>query len=118
ILYLAGKSASDPKELWMAELDTGRKERLLPGFLVKEAESSRAPYDISTDGLHVVVGVPDAEGRNRLWLAPLDRRSPPRQIPNVEGDGPLFLPNGEVVFRGKDGDYGFAHRVRTDGTEL
>jgi hypothetical protein len=36
----------------------------------------------------------------------------------VEGDGPLFLSNEEVVFRGKEGDYGFAYRVRTDGTEL
>ena len=51
ILYLAGKSASDPQELWMAELDTGRKERVLPGLLVKETVSPRVPYDISADGL-------------------------------------------------------------------
>ena len=85
---------------------------------MNETQSLRVPYDISPDGLQVVVEVADAEGRNRLWVAPLDRRSPPRQIPNVEGDGPLFLSNGEVVFRGKEGDYGFAYRVRTDGTEL
>ncbi|HEU4693507.1 MAG TPA: hypothetical protein VFS23_34325, partial [Vicinamibacterales bacterium] len=118
LLYLTGKSASGPKELWMAELDTGRNEPVLPGFLMKENEIPRAPYDISPDGQRVVVEVADAEGRNRLWLAPLDRRSPPWQIPDVEGDGPLFLSDAEVVFRAMEGDYGFAYRVRTDGTEL
>jgi hypothetical protein len=66
----------------------------------------------------VVVESVDREGKNRLWLAPLDRRSPPRQIPNVEGDGPLFEPSGEIVFRAREGDYGFAFRVREDGTGL
>jgi len=60
----------------------------------------------------------DRDGKNRLWLAPLDRRSPPRQIPNVEGDGPLFAPGGEILFRGREGTYGFAYRVRADGTGL
>jgi hypothetical protein len=118
LLYLTGKSASGPKELWMAELDTGRNEPVLPGFLMNEIQSPRVPYDISPDGQRVVVEVADAEGRNRLWLAPLDRSSPPRQIPNVEGDGPLFLSDTEVVFRGREEDSGFAYRVRTDGTEL
>jgi Tol biopolymer transport system component/predicted Ser/Thr protein kinase len=118
LLYLTGKSASGPKELWMAELDTGRNEPVLPGFRMNEYQIPRVPYDISPDGQHVVVEVADAEGRDRLWLAPLDRSSPPRQIPNVEGHGPLFLSNAEVVFRGREGDYGFAYRVRTDGTEL
>ncbi len=129
LLYLTGKSALDPKELWMAELDSGRKERVLPGFRMTENDTHqsrfsnpeathRVPYDVSPDGQHVVVEVSDDKGKNQLWLAPLDRRSPPRRIPNVEGDGPLFLSNEEVVFRGKEGDYGFAYRVRTDGTAL
>jgi Tol biopolymer transport system component len=129
LLYMTGKSASDPKELWMMELDTGRSERVLPGVSLTEIENHRSrssnpeathrvPYDVSPDGRHVVVEVSGDEGKNQLWLAPLDRRSAPRRIPNVEGDGPLFLSNEEVVFRGKEGDYGFAYRVRTDGTAL
>jgi len=51
-------------------------------------------------------------------VAPIDRRSPPRQIPNVEGDGPLFAPAGDVYFRGREGSYGFEYRVRADGTGL
>jgi eukaryotic-like serine/threonine-protein kinase len=66
----------------------------------------------------VVLETIDTGGKNALWLAPLDRRSPPRQIPNVEGDAPLFDPNGDVLFRARDRDYGFAYRVHPDGTGL
>ncbi len=38
-------------------------------------------YDISPDGRQIVVAVRDREGKPHLWLAPLDRRAPPRQIP-------------------------------------
>ena len=77
LLYLTGKSASGPKELWMAELDTGRNEPVLPGFLMNEDQIPRVPYDISPDGQRVVVEVADAEGRNRLWLAPLTEIAAP-----------------------------------------
>src|SRR5207245_2405121 len=40
-----------------------------------------------------------------------------RQIPNVEGDMPYFLPPGEVVFHAIEGNSTFAFRVREDGTE-
>ena len=66
----------------------------------------------------VVLEAIDSAGRNTLWLAPIDRRAPPRQIPNVEGDAPLFDPSGDILFRARDRDYGFAYRVRPDGSGL
>jgi hypothetical protein len=90
---------------------------LLRGFSVARG-GVRPNYDISPDGRLVVVESRDPEGKHRLSVAPLDRRSPPRQIPNAEGDGPLFGPGGEIFFRGREGDYGFPYRVREDGTEL
>jgi hypothetical protein len=66
----------------------------------------------------------DHEAKPRLWLASLDRSSPPRQIPNVEGGSPRFGPDGEILFRhveGKpsmEGSNGFVYRVRPDGTGL
>ncbi len=113
LFYAVLKSYSPSRsELWFAELDSGRNEPLLPGFPVG------AFYDISPDGRQVVVEAPDREGKPRLWLAPIDRRSPPRQIPNVEGDRPLFGADGEIFFRAREGTYGFAYRVREDGTGL
>ena len=44
---------------------------------------------------------PDSEGKPRLWLAPFDRRSPPRQIPDVEGRTPMIGPSGEIFFRAR-----------------
>ncbi|MBI3698713.1 MAG: PD40 domain-containing protein, partial [Acidobacteria bacterium] len=118
LLYQILKAGSPPRsELWIAEVDSGTNEPLLPGFPIAETALGVA-YDISADGRQVVMQAVDREGKNRLWLAPLDRRSPPRQIPNVEGDGPLFAPNGEVLFRTREGGYGFAYRVRADGTGL
>src|SRR6185436_18951839 len=56
--------------------------------------------------------------KSRLWLAPLDRRSPPRQIPNVEGDQPAFGATGEIFFHGVEGTSAFLYRVREDGGGL
>jgi eukaryotic-like serine/threonine-protein kinase len=120
LLYTVLRGASlVQSELWVSDLDSGLNEPLLPGFPIREEGATGRPrYDVSPDGRQVVVESVDRDGKNRLWLAPLDRRSPPRQIPNVEGDGPLFDAGGEIIFRAREGDYGFAFRVREDGTGL
>jgi Tol biopolymer transport system component len=120
LLYTVQKSVSPARsELWIADTDSGHSEPLLPGFLVVGGiTTSEYGYGISPNGRDVIMQAVDREGKNRLWLAPLDRRSPPRQIPNVEGDGPLFATDDEILFRAREGSYGFAYRVRTDGTRL
>jgi Tol biopolymer transport system component len=101
----------DPGEVWVADLDSGHSEPLAPGFPVLD-------YDISPDSRQVVLEAADTEGKPRLWLAPFDRRSPPRQIPNVEGRKALFSPRGEIFFRHVEGPASFVYRVRPDGTGL
>jgi Tol biopolymer transport system component len=96
-------------------LNSGRTEPLLPGFAV--AGDQVKSYDVDPDGKQIVVSVRDSEGKLRLWVAPLDRRTPPRQIPNVEGHQPFFGSEGEIFFRAIDGSAGYAYRVRPDGTE-
>src|SRR4029453_7260520 len=91
----------------------GRTEPLLPGLRVVEAS-----FDLSPDGRDVLMDSLDTEGKHRLWLAPLDRHTAPRQIPGIEGDGPLFGPNGDLFFRRKEGNYGYAYTVHPDGTGL
>jgi Tol biopolymer transport system component len=118
LLYVVGASALPERaELWLADLDSGRNEPLLPGFSLSTG-GSRGVFDISPDGQQVVLEVTGKDRKARLWLAYLDRRSPPQQIPNAEGDGPMFSPDGDIIFRGRDGDYGVAYRVHTDGTGL
>ena len=99
--------ASQPGEVWVADLKSGRSESLAPGFRVLN-------YDVSADSRQVVMQVADDEGKPRLWLVPFDRRSVPRQIPNVEGQQPKFGPDGDIFFRTS----GFVYRVHPDGTGM
>ena len=110
LCYRVLKGSSGQSELWIAQLDSRRNETLLPGFLINA-------YDISPDGQQVVVQARDREGKWRLWLAPLDRRWPPRQIPGIEGDQPRFAAGGEILFCRREGTR-VAYRVREDGTGL
>jgi serine/threonine protein kinase len=99
-------------ELWVADLESGRNEPLLPGFLV-------TGYDLSADGQKVAMSTAERDGKQKLWVAQTDRRSAPRQIPGVEGgQEPLFGTAGEIFFRALEGASGFACRVREDGTGL
>jgi len=98
-----------PSELWVADLESGHSEPLLPGFAVTS-------YDIALDGRRVVFSAIDANGKSHIWLAPTDRRSPPRQVSNVEGDMPLFGLPGELVVHSVEGGASFAFRVLEDGT--
>jgi serine/threonine protein kinase len=101
----------DPGELRVADLESGRSEPVAPGFQALD-------YDISADGQQVVMETADREGKPQLWLAPLDRNSPPRQIPNVEGANPRFGPGGEILFRHLEGISTLVYRVRPDGTGM
>jgi WD40 repeat protein len=98
-----------PSELWVADLESGHSEPLLPGFAVTS-------YDVSPDGRRVISSAIDADGKSQIWLAPTDRRSPPRQVPNAEGDMPVFGLPGELVAHSVEGGGSFAFRVRDDGT--
>ena len=119
LIYRILKGASptsDPGQLRVLDVESGHTEPLLPGFAVTGL-LGRA-YDISSDGQRVVVATLDGEGKRRLWLASLDRRSPPQQIPNAEGDQPVFRADGELFFRAIEGPTAFAYRVHQDGTGL
>jgi Tol biopolymer transport system component len=118
LFYTAQKTGAPGEELWSVDVETGRAESLLPGFYLATTPAG-APYDISPDGRLVVVMATDSGGKHRLWVAPVDRRTPPRPLlPDMEADGPVFSRNSEIFFRGREGDYGFAFSVRPDGTGL
>jgi eukaryotic-like serine/threonine-protein kinase len=103
----------------MAEVDTGRCEPLLPGFAVAVAGvGGFGGYDVSRDGSQVVMTAADSSDKLRLWIAPLDRRLPPRQIPDVEGGHPKFGAAGDVFFRRVEGTSAFVYAVQQNGSGL
>jgi Tol biopolymer transport system component len=121
LLYKVVSSLGDyplPGEVRVADVQSGRSEGLIAGFEVLD-------YDVAADGQQVVVEAADREGLSRLWVVALDRRSPPRQIPNVEGRQPRFGPGGDIFFRlvegAAEGDAArasFVYSVRPNGTGL
>jgi len=115
--YLVGEATTalswhrNPGELRIADLETGRSEPVVRGFAV-------IGYDISDDGQKVVLWTADREGKTRLWLARIDRGTPPMQIPNVEGSEPMFGPDGDIFFRHLEGMTTYLYRIHPDGTGL
>jgi serine/threonine protein kinase/Tol biopolymer transport system component len=113
ICYRISTSAAlvrQQSEVWCGDLNSGVNEPLLRGWRVTS-------HDVSADG-ELLVSALDAEEKPRLWLTRLDRRSPPRQIPNVEGDWAIFSPTGDVLFVANEGTARFIFRIRKDGTGL
>jgi Tol biopolymer transport system component len=97
-------------ELWEADLESNRTGRLLPDFHLSS-------YDISPDGKRVAFGAVDSAGNTSIWIASLDRRSPPRQLTRGPGDDqPVFDPNGNILFRVSEGKENFLYRMKEDGS--
>ncbi len=102
-------SPESPRELWRANLDSGKSEAVVPGVPILE-------YDLSNDEKEVVFSTQPAGQASQLWLAPLDRSSPPRML-SASGEGsPHFGPTGEVLFRYTDGTVNYLAKMRLDGS--
>ena len=72
VLSRFGWGASS-SELRSVDLASGKTDSLLPGVSVRD-------YDISSDDKEVAFTTTDSSGEPQIWLASLDRRTPPRQI--------------------------------------
>ena len=71
-------------------------------------------FAISRDEKEVAFTTTNTNGQSQIWLAPLDRRTPPRLI--VEnGDQVSFGAPGELIFRSLAQGNALA-RIKTDGT--
>jgi Tol biopolymer transport system component len=98
--------------LWVVDLESGLRRRLLPDFQIRH-------YTISADGERVVFVALDKAGRTPVWLAPLDGRSAPRRLTTIDGFAAYFGAPGDVVFAATEEIGGaFIYRVKDDGSEL
>ena len=69
----AGGWLTAAADLRSVDLATGKSDTLLSGQSVTE-------YAISRDEKEVAFTTTNADGQSQIWLAPLDRRTPPRLI--------------------------------------
>ena len=106
--WLAGRGwLTASADLRSVDLATGKTDTLLSGLAV-------TGYAISRDEKEVAFTTTNADELSQIWLAPLDRRTPPRLI--VEsGDQVSFGAPGELIFRSRAKSNALA-RIKTDGT--
>ena len=87
----AGGWLTAAADLRSVDLATGKSDTLLSG-------QSVTGYAISRDEKEVAFTTTNADGQSQIWLAPLDRRTPPRLIVDA-GDQVSFGAPGELIFR-------------------
>jgi hypothetical protein len=75
-------------------------------------------FDLSPDGKQVVYVTPGSSGKTQLWLAHVDRSSPPTRVGNVSGLSPHFGPDGQILFQRTEGNSNYLEQIRPDGSGL
>jgi Tol biopolymer transport system component len=107
VFYLQGGNLQG-SELRRIDLASGNSESVLPGW-------SMGFYDVSPDESQVAFTNRRDGGQLTIWLASLDRRSPPREITRG-GDQVSFGPNGALIFRQQDKNANYLYRINRDGS--
>jgi eukaryotic-like serine/threonine-protein kinase len=116
LYYLMESGQLPGPELWVTELASGRNERVLPGYRL-QFKFFAGDYAISQDERRVAFSMKDQHGTSHLWVAPLNRRSSPQQLPSpTSEDSPFFLPDGDLAFRATEGGLNFLYRMHSDGS--
>ena len=96
--------------LAVVDLKTLATESLFPDLRLRD-------YDLSPDGKRVVLGAIEKDGKPQLWIAELDRRSPPKLVNSpVPLDQPYFAADGEVCFRSLEDGKHFLECAAQDGS--
>jgi len=103
---LAGGWLPASAELRSVDLGSGKSDTVLPGV-------SMTDYDLSPDEKEVAFTTIESDGESTIWLASLDRRTPPRKI--AVGDEVSFGAAGDVIFRSLEEDNALV-RIKMDGT--
>src|SRR6266404_2164172 len=98
------------------ELASGQSESLAPGYGVEVGFPSKN-YAVSKDGKRIALAVRDEKGISHLWIAAAGRRSAPQKLESHENeDSPLFLPNGDLIYRANRGGKNYLYTKKQDGT--
>jgi Tol biopolymer transport system component len=109
LFYLRRSSQGGATELWRADLESERSEAVLRGISVLE-------YDISDDAREAVFSTQPPGRTTQLWIATLDRSSPPRLLSFTGEDSPHFGRNGQILFRLQEGTTPYLARMNRDGS--
>ncbi len=111
-LYYLLRHGSDVQgpELWRMMVESGKSEAVFPGVAM-------LAYDVSPDGKQVVYSAAMRDGTSQLWLAPVDRSSPPRRIGySGQTTRPHFGARGQILFQATERNFNYLEQVNPDGS--
>ena len=94
--------------LWVADLETGQRQRLF-------ADRQLLHYSLSGDGRRIVFITIDEQGHSPVWVASLNDPNAARQITTTNAAMAFFGAPGEVLFGGAE-DFAIL-RIKEDGGE-
>jgi Tol biopolymer transport system component len=116
-LYYLKKSGGESKiELWSTDLETGRSERVVPGYEVESGFDAQN-YAVSPDGEKVVFVRKDEKGISHLWVASTDHRKSPEQLASDGNeDSPNFTLGGDLIYRASENGKNYLYRRKLDGS--
>jgi eukaryotic-like serine/threonine-protein kinase len=110
LYYLIANGQAPGTELSVRDLTTGKVERVLPSYSMDD-------FSISQDGRWVAFTTADRSGPSKVWIAPTNLRSSPREFASSAlEDSPAFLPDGDIIFRVIEDRTGFLYRMHADGS--
>ena len=118
LFYLKRAGQNDVAELWSTELTSGRSDRVVPGYAIDATLLNYyASYAVTKDGDRVAFVKKDEKGISHLWIASTDHRSSPQQLASLESeDEPMFLPNGNLIYRASEGGKNYIYTRQQDGS--
>ena len=117
LFYLKRNRPDQKPELWSTNLESGRAEVVLPGYGLEDPGVDSKNYDISADGKWAAFTMRDERGISHLWIASTSRRLSPRQLDaSGDEDSPLFLPNGDLIYRANEAGKNYLYTRKPDGS--
>jgi serine/threonine protein kinase/Tol biopolymer transport system component len=118
LFYLQRNRPDQKPELWSTDLESGRAEVVVQGYGLEEPGMDSKNYDVSRDGRWVAFTMKDERGISHVWLASTSRRTSPQQLDATgDEDSPLFLPNGDLIYRANESGRNYVYTRKRDGSE-
>lgn len=109
LFYLARTQSSRGQssgELWRLDLSSGVRQRILPGVVTEN-------YSVSHDETTVVYSPSGENNDEGIWIADVERRTPPRQLVRGTSLRAFYGGPGEIVYVGPDSRL---YRINEDGS--
>jgi eukaryotic-like serine/threonine-protein kinase len=118
LFFLKRNGPNLRSEISSANLQTAQSEVMLPGYDLEEPGIDSNNYNVSRDGKWIAFAVKDEHGISHLWIASSSRRTSPKQLDasSPGEDSPLFLPNGELVYRAAEAGNNYLYTRKQDGS--